>query len=247
MKQRTDEWDDPEYEYHEKQYTNVYRSTVLFCDWLNELGFLNTNIPLNILDMCCGQGANVYYMSQRYPTNSFTGIDISEELVIRGNDFYIRKGLKNCRLLKDDLYNMQSDLGILDGIVSFQTLSWLPESKTALNKLASLDAGWIALTSLFFDGDVECRVHVDDFSIHNGKTNPRQSFYNIYSIERVRNILADYGYRHFCYMPFEIDENLPNPQSRGMGTYTEELKNGHRLQISGPLLMPWYFIAASKT
>ena len=31
-----------------------------------------------------------------------------------------------------------------------------------------------------------------------------------------------------------------------MQTYTETLQNGKRLQISGPLLMNWYFIYAEK-
>jgi hypothetical protein len=31
-----------------------------------------------------------------------------------------------------------------------------------------------------------------------------------------------------------------------MGTYTEHLADGRRLSISGPLLMPWYFLFAGR-
>jgi hypothetical protein len=58
--------------------------------------------------------------------------------------------------------------------------------------------------------------------------------------------LKDKGYTVFKYCPFEMDIDLPKPEHTLMGTYTKTLPNGKRLQISGPLLMNWYFIYAAK-
>jgi len=61
----------------------------------------------------------------------------------------------------------------------------------------------------------------------------------------VRDFLATHGYGEFVYTPFEIDIDLAKPPD-GMGIYTETLANGRRLQISGPVLMNWYFIMAKR-
>jgi hypothetical protein len=55
------------------------------------------------------------------------------------------------------------------------------------------------------------------------------------------------GYEDFVFQPFNIDIDLPKPAHDGMGTYTEQLENGQRIQISGPVFMSWYFILARKS
>ncbi len=48
-----------------------------------------------------------------------------------------------------------------------------------------------------------------------------------------------------CALPiFDID--IKKPEKAGLGTYTERLENGKRIQISGGLMLPWYFIVAYK-
>ena len=56
---------------------------------------------------------------------------------------------------------------------------------------------------------------------------------------------VELGFNNIKYKPFEIDIDLAKPVNR-MGTYTEKLENGHRIQISGPLLMPWYFVGGER-
>lgn len=77
-----------------------------------------------------------------------------------------------------------------------------------------------------------------------GVNTSNSSYYNTYSLPRIKEFLAQKGYRTFKYIPFEIDVDLPKPEHTHMQTYTETLQNGKRLQISGPLLMNWYFIYA---
>jgi ubiquinone/menaquinone biosynthesis C-methylase UbiE len=238
-------------DYYTRQFKTPYRSTVKFCDWLEELNILNVNSESNILDIGAGKGETLYYMKQRFPSCSYMGIDIKNELVIEGNSFFSTNQMQDCLLEYGDLYNL--DFAMLadkfEGIVMLQTLSWLPEYENALSEIIKLNPKWIALTSLFYDGLVECKTEIKEFKCIDTKNVDwvEDSFYyNTYSLPRIKEFLSKKGYRTFKCIPFEIDVDLPRPAHTRMQTYTEALQNGKRLQISGPLLMNWYFIYAAK-
>jgi|SRR5687768_13757246 len=236
---------DYELEYHERQFREPYRSTVAFCDWLETSGFLVREQKLRILDLGSGAGANIYYMSQRYPGSSFVGIDINPELVERGNAFFQSRGIHNCRLEVGDLYNVgQAHVSAFDGVISLQTLSWLPDFRAPVEAISKLQPKWIALTSLFYDGPVSCTIDVTQYD--DNLAPGWSGFYNVYSIPLVRKHMQSSGFGDFLFTPFEIDIDLAKPSEGRMSTYTETLEDGRRLQRSGPLLMPWYFIAASR-
>jgi SAM-dependent methyltransferase len=246
MKQRTTEWiEKVDFQYHERQFERPYRSTVIFCDWLEQIGYIRKDSCLRILDLGSGAGANIYYMSKRYPNSIFIGVDINYDLVMKGNEFFEKNAIKNCSLEQGDIYNLDKRyIGAFDGIISFQTLSWLPEFKEPIISMTKLNPKWIALTSLFYDGPLSCTIEVQDY---DSNLQPcMKSFYNVYSLPVVRKFLSELGYCKFKFTPFEIDIDLPKPDSKGRGTFTEKLQSGRRLQISGPLLMPWYFIAVKK-
>jgi ubiquinone/menaquinone biosynthesis C-methylase UbiE len=255
MKQRIDEWtktynDD----YFNRQFKTPYRSTIKFCDWLEQLGVLTANSKSNILDIATGKGATLCYMKQRFPGCSYTGIDINNDFIQEGKQFFEQNKVPDCKLEYGDLYHL--DFAALanrfDGVVMLQTLSWLPEYENALTEIAKLNPKWLALTSLFYDGLVECKTEIreherSDNQISDGRANAlNTSYYNTYSLPRVKEFLAQKGYRIFKYTPFEIDTDLPKPKHTHMQTYTETLQNGKRLQISGPILMNWHFICAQK-
>jgi SAM-dependent methyltransferase len=247
MREDGAEWLDPKLEYHERQFRQVYRSTERFCDWLNQIKFLVKDRPARVADIACGMGANLAYMGTRYPSVSFTGVDINPELIVRGNDWLQRNSVANCRLVAGDLYSLtDSHRGAYDGIVSYQTLSWLPDFEAPLQAMTGVGAEWIALTSLFFDGDINCWVRLHDYSRPVTGKPYRESYYNIYSLSRIRDLFALYGYTEFVCQPFEIDIDLPKPTTPGMGTYTELLSDGRRIQRSGPLVLPWYFVGARR-
>ena len=71
-------------------------------------------------------------------------------------------------------------------------------------------------------------------------------YYNIHSLIRFRKYLKELGYSKFEYVPFDIDIDLPRTDSLDIGTYTVRLEDGKRIQISGGMMMPWYFIAACR-
>lgn len=251
MKQRLTEWLEPvkkgEIDYYLRQFQKTYRSTVRLCDWLESFGLLDKNKKFTIADIGAGLGGNIYYMAKRYPQSFFVGIDINPKLVKMGNKLFKKFGQSNCKLVKGDLYNLdKKHIGKYEGIISFQTLSWLPNYNFPIKKMTELKANYIAITSLFYDGDINCKILVQDYTLPLGKKPYRESYYNTYSLKLVRELFAKYGYNNFDYIPFEIDIDLPKPKTKGMGTYTEKLENGRRIQISGPLLMNWYFILARK-
>lgn len=242
MKQRTSEWlETPKLEYHERQLFEVYRSTVSFCDWLEKIGHIKADSKTSILDLGCGLGANLIYMGKRYPKCQFTGVDLNPAFVERGNRILSDRGIENVQIDQGDWYNLASGyIGIFDGVVSFQTLSWLPGFEEALGEIAHLRPSWIALTSLFYDGLVssanETQTYGDDLMPY------RNMFYNVYSIPVVKESLRRKGYGNFKYERFDIDIDLPC--TKEFRAHTEKLDDGRRILISGPVLEPYYFISA---
>ncbi len=232
-------------EYHIKQYESVYRSTEKFVDWLEASGYLGVDTPQRICDIACGGGANLAYLSRRYKNSRFTGIDISHPLICYGAE-KLRDEV-NCELYQGDWFHLDTKWrDQFDGIISFQTLSWLSEYHEPLRQLAELNPKWIAISSLFYEGDIEYSITLKNYyRVSNGKEYEKQ-YYNIYSLIRVRKHLETLGYREFHFIPFEIDIDLPKPESMDVGTYTIKTEENKRLQISAALMMPWYFIVASK-
>jgi hypothetical protein len=98
---------------------------------------------------------------------------------------------------------------------------------------------------LFYEGDITCKIQV-----HKHKQN-RKRFYNIYSIPELERI-ADSN-NDFIKKISNFNINFDIKKSKDpdfMGTYTRTLINSNntksRIQISGPLLLPWKFILLEK-
>lgn len=231
--------------YHIRQYESVYRSTEKFVEWLEKSGYLGVNMPQNICDMACGGGANLGYLSDQFKDSFFTGIDLSQQLIDYGTDQL--KGRSNCKLCQGDWFHLDEKwINKFDGIISFQTLSWLPEYYESLKQLAMLNPKWIAISSLFYEGDIEYTIKLRNYYRTLENKEYEEEYYNIYSLIRIRKYFESLGYHKFEYTPFEIDIDLPKTESLDIGTYTIKTENDKRLQISAALMMPWYFIVASR-
>ncbi|TVQ51266.1 MAG: class I SAM-dependent methyltransferase [Saprospirales bacterium] len=249
MKQRLDEWTKGDnHEYFDRQFKKTYQSTIKFCDWLEQLEVLNRESSCNIMDIGTGKGANLNYMNKRFPNCKFLGLDINKNLVDEGNAYFKNKNINNCKLECGDLYNLDYNRykNGFEGIISYQTLSWLPEYKKSLSKIIKLNPNWISLTSLFYDGLVDCKIEINEFENPKKKNSFKTSFYNVYSLPRLEYFFKKKGYKSFKSQPFVIDIDLPKPDHTLMHTYTKKLENGERIQISGPLLLNWFFIYAEK-
>ena len=71
-------------------------------------------------------------------------------------------------------------------------------------------------------------------------------YYNIHLMIQFKEYMWELGYPHVDYIPFEIDLDIPKTDSMDIGIYTVKTEDGKRIQISVGLMMPWYFIVASK-
>jgi hypothetical protein len=129
-------------------------------------------------------------------------------------------------------------------VISLQTLSWLPSYQKAIDAITKLSPKWIALTSLFYDGPVEAKTVITQF----GDTTEEDIVlhYNTYSIPEVKLYLHERGFTDFKYVRFDMPIDLPRNSDGKMQTYIEKTDDGRRLQVSGPLLLNWYFICAVK-
>jgi ubiquinone/menaquinone biosynthesis C-methylase UbiE len=194
-----------------------------------------------------GGGANSKYLADIYTNSQITGIDLDDQNVEIGNKVIKESGTENLKLYQGDWYNLDIKWkNKFDGIISFQTLSWLPEYNEALSQLAKLNPEWIAVSSLFYEGEIEYTNKLKDYyGSSDGKTYV-EYYYNIYSIPHVRQCFKKLGYSKFEYIPYEIDIDLPKQDSMDIGTYTIKTETGKRLQISAAMMLPWYFIVASK-
>ena len=249
MRQRLDEWlEGCDWDFHEKQYRTTYRITVHFCDWLDkELRLSAGSGEIKVLDIGAGMGANIHYMSQRFPVLELTGVEINSECVRRGSERLRELGANRCSMESGDLFALPREwVGRFSGVVSFATLSWLPTYHDALGAFADLKPEWMAVTSLFYDGPVDTTITTRDYSRPHASAAFTEKFYNIYSLDLFRTKLESLGYSIASVTPFEIDIDLPRPVAKGMGTYTEKLADGRRLQISASLIMPWYFVLATR-
>ena len=152
--------------YYKRQLLKPYQSTVAFCRWLESKRCLNKERKDNILDIGAGMGGQMRYMAKKYPKSYFLGIDINLQLVKAGNEFFKKLGEKNCKLVKGNLYALNKEyVGKYNGIVSYQTLSWLPDYQLPIKKMAELKADWVAITSLFYEGNVSCKTIIQDYIV----------------------------------------------------------------------------------
>lgn len=229
--------------YHKKQFTEPNRSTVAMEKFLAD----QTDIKGNVLDLACGGGAVAAYFAKLHPEVNIKGIDIVDKSFWMFEEFADDDIKKRVSLETGDLYNLNRKyVNATDGVIMTHTLVVLEDWRVALEKIIELNPKWIGLSSLFYEGRIELQVKVMDYERRDEIWDHVEQYYNVYSLPIVKEFLQERGYSVFEYMPFEIDIDLPKPDHRDMGTYTVKTEDGRRLQISGPMLMPWYFVYAAK-
>lgn len=115
--------------------------------------------------MACGIGANMLYMANRHENIQFTGMDIEPNYIEYANQM-LGKNSKygNCKFYIGDWFDIESKwIDTFDGIISFQTLSWLSEYEIPLKALAKLNPRWKAVSSLFYEGDIDYSIKLKNY------------------------------------------------------------------------------------
>lgn len=175
------------------------------------------------------------------------GLDVSSKLIDLGNQLCESQKINNLLFEQGNCFSLEKRSNV-DGVISLQTLSWLTEYETPLREIMrKINPQWIALTSLFYEGDISCMIQLEE---HKEK---RKYNYNIYSIPAVKRLCESEGYILTKIEPFIINIDIKKPQDIDyMGTYTKKIFKDdddgfERLQISGPLLMNWYMLMIEKS
>jgi SAM-dependent methyltransferase len=81
-----------------------------------------------VLELGCGDGANLIPVAFQWPQSEFVGLDLSEQAVTKGNALIARLGLKNIVLRVCDIMNVSSELGRFDYVIAHGVYSWVPEA-----------------------------------------------------------------------------------------------------------------------
>ena len=72
----------------------------------------------------------------------------------------------------------------------------------------------------------------------------------MYSLKELNRLAVQNGYEIVRADRYNIEIDIPKPTNMDlMGTFTEKVEGSlgnRRLQISGPLLMNWYFVLIKK-
>lgn len=221
--------------YHERQLEAPYRSTVHLADVIaRRCGMIEGSA----IDVGCGAGANILYLGQRFPGLDWTGVDIAGEMLFPLARTHLERAGRSATLITGDFHRLRELVGgrTFDLVLSIQTLSFLPEYERALEELLAIARGWLVVSSLFTEFDVDARTTVMDHTAPSGSRGPHH--YNVLALAPFRAFCEERGCRAFHAEDFEIDVDLPQ-RGTGLGTYTRRMADGHRLQFSGPLPMPW--------
>ena len=217
-------------DYHRRQWAVPYRSTVHFAKFIDD----KIRDSKKVVDAGCGLGAPTWYLAQKYPHCRFWGLDVSERLIWEASG---RAGLPtNLSYEADTLTSLRIRFDI-DGVTLIQVLSWLPGYELALHQIATrLRPKWLAFSTLMYEHNIDCRIVVTEHE------RPRQSYYNVYGLPRLKSFMQSEGYELTKFEEFRIDQDLPRPHDPNiMGSYTLNVGDT-RLTCSGPLLLPWHFV-----
>ena len=229
-------------DYSVRQYKKTYDSTIYFEKFISKYVDLKNK---SIIDLACGGGANTFFLARKFPNSTFLGVDISSNLIkIAKKKIKKNLNIRNCSFLKENWINIHKlkKNKKFHGIISFQSLSYIsyPYEK-CLKNIKKKQFGFVAFSSLFYNGDCEYKISINDFSKMKNKGD---NLYNIISVKKVKELLKKNGYRNFKYLNFNININLKKPNHSGMQSYTLKLKNNKRLIFSGGIYIPYGFILA---
>jgi SAM-dependent methyltransferase len=230
--------------YHLKQYNTPYESTKQLSRLLKSYAGIKER---KLLDLGCGAGANTYYLKKKFDLSTATGVDMNSNLINSAKKIIKLKSVKNIDFLVDDIEKNKKlkKKRLKFGIVTLiQVLSVLDSYNKVLKSAISFKPKFIAVSSLFWDGDLDFKIKVNFLNKKNTKIE-KTSVYNIYSLNKYLNFMKLNGYNKNIVKKLKITTNLKVRNKKYMGSYTANL-NGKKTLITGPILQSWYFVISIK-
>jgi len=225
------------------QLKEPYESTKSFFSFLNSIEDLNGS---SIIDACCGGGSNLFFLRKNFNCGKLVGFDFQDDFLAIASSHAKKLNVPDINFVNADIYNLPSTIlnDKFDGAICLQTLSWLDDWRKALEQLAKINTKWMAFSSLFYDGLLESKTEV--ISYDKDQKIKHSAPYNVYSIPIVKEFLSMLGFIDVVFKPFEIKIDIPRGDLNKIQTFTEKLEDGRRVQFSGPIVLPWYFLFARR-
>jgi len=101
-----------------------------------------------VLEVGCGDGANLIPMAYELPHARFLGIDLAARPIARGRERIGRLGLSNVELEAMDLMDVEEDMGQFDFIIAHGLYSWV--SEVVRHRVLEICARHLASTGIAF-------------------------------------------------------------------------------------------------
>jgi len=224
-------------DYHLRQYHTEYESTRRFMSFLdNAINLANFHVPVSIVDLGCGAGANTARLARKFTDSQVCGIDLDAELINFALKMKNERGAPNLDFQVGDL--LECELSDYEGVTAIQTISWVPAKDMYLpfERVLKKQPKWFAFSSLGFDGKAQARIEVEDFSDNESWSTPYNVLSNVVLREKARLL----GYEEVVISPYHPTEPILKA-AEGMGSHTRVLDSGQLVLFSGPLYLPWYF------
>ncbi|HEY4521728.1 MAG TPA: class I SAM-dependent methyltransferase [Candidatus Paceibacterota bacterium] len=195
---------------------------------------------LSVLDACSGVGQIAYYLAKRSPESKFLGVDHAPFYTEEAQKLY--SGQKNLSFETEDIYKLPEKYPKeFDVTISHKTITWQPYYTDIMKAMFAVTKKHIFISSLFYDEDIDFEINIREYK-KEGAKDGFNSQYNVYSFPRFKDFAFSLGAKNIEAQNFEIGIDVPKPPAGQVGTYTVKTENGHRLQISGIILMLWKFI-----
>ncbi len=229
-------------EFHARQFREPNRSTIHIGRFLQTLGLPES---ADVLDVGCGAGAPILHLATLFPGFRWTGLDVEGSALFPLGRAEMKKRGVSIDFIEGDFYELSDAVRdrTFDLVLSIQTLPFIPDYRPALEQLLAVTGDRLVVSCLFTELDIDALSLMIDYTKPEGA---RELHYNTYSQPRFERFCADRGFGRFVSREFEMDIDLP-PRATGRGTYTRTLADGRRLLFSGPVHLPWRFLAMQRT
>ena len=225
------------------QLKKPYDSTIAFYKLLLKLKLLNKNTK-SIIDIGTGIGANLHFFSSKNKNINFLGTDYNSSKIKKAKGLNTNPKIKFKKL--NILKSAKSLQNKFDGLICIHTLCCFKDLDIVLKNFCKLKPKWIAMNSLFFDGDLDVLIHIRDNKNKKLKDNNPDSDFNIFSIKKSEEIFKKNGYKIINKSPYFPKRKIKRLSKGVRGSYTIKTELNKHTTFSGPVHLPWHFIVAKK-
>lgn len=225
------------------QFYKPYDSTIAFHKLLLELNLLTKNTK-NIIDIGTGIGSNLQYFASKNKSINFLGTDYETGRIKKGQKLNTNPKIKFKKL--NILKSVKLFQNKFDGLICIHTLCCFKKLDIVIKNFCKIKPKWIAINSLFFDGDLDVLIHIRDYQNKKLKDNNPNSDFNIFSLKKIKEVFNKNGYKMVCKRPYFPIKKIKKVGKGKRGSYTLKTEIHKHSTFSGPVYLPWHFVVAKK-